>query len=156
MSQPILEKDNLFLGPIWDLDERFRLASLQSIKRTIYYPTTSYGMGKFIQISTTNEELPFFKVGMSNEPDVLFSTNEVKDGILKMIDTITPSPNSFEDLLKDAILIWLNTSPLASIELLCSETETTTAQIMNFIYDRKHLSFNAGFNIECFLSEEFN
>ena len=156
MPQPILEKDNLFLNPIWDLDERFRLASIQSIKRSVYYPTTPYGMGKFIQISITNEESPFFKVGVGKTPDVLFSTNEVKDGVLKMKDTITPSPNTFEDLLKDAILIWLSTTPMASIELLCNETDTTPQQIEEFIYNGKRLSFNAGFDIECFLSEAYN
>ncbi len=152
MPQPISEKESIFLSPIWNLDERFKLASMQSIKRTVYYPSTPYGLGRFIQINTSNEDTPNFKIG-SSEAHQLSSTNEIKEGVLKMKETITPTPNSFEDLLRDAITLWLSIKG-NSVQKLSEETEVSEERISEFLNKKAYISFNSGYDIECFLSEE--
>lgn len=152
MPQPISEKESIFLSPLWNLDERFKLASMQSIKRTVYYPSTPYGLGRFIQINTSNEEVPIFKIGNS-EALQLSSTNEIKEGVLKMKETITPTPNSFEDLLRDAITLWLSIKE-NSIQKLSEEIEISERKIIDFLNKKAYLSFNDGYDIECFLAEE--
>ena len=104
--------------------------SYLSIKRSVYKPTTSYGLGRLVAIS---EGIPLE---------------------LKPIKAQSFNPDSMNLWLRQLIQDSLDQN-LETIESISAETDIPVKQIRSFLLG-SDISFDSGYDIECYLLETIN